>query len=83
MIKAFFYFLSETWRVNKKLPIILFFSRVVMTILSSSILILPKFVIDAIFVQENTAQAIFWIGVVLISQLLLTILNKFWNGLNM
>ena len=76
MIKAFFYFLSETWKVNKKLPIILFFSRVIMAILGASILILPKFVIDAIFVQENTAQAIFWIAVVLISQLLLTIFKQ-------
>ena len=65
MFKAFFYFLKECWYLNWKFPLFLFLSEVLLAAYTITHAILPKFVIEAIFIQKNQQNAVIWIITVL------------------
>lgn len=82
MFKAFFYFLRECWSLNWKFPMVLLMNELVAAALSVSLAVLPKFVIDAIFVQQNRQQSLIWIAIVLGSQFVLYMLRQIFFRLD-
>lgn len=76
MFKAFFYFFKECWQLNWKFNMVLLLNELLGAILSISLVVLPKFVIDAIFVQQNREQSLMWIAIVLASQFVLYMLKQ-------
>ncbi|WP_024469708.1 ABC transporter ATP-binding protein [Treponema pedis] len=65
MFKAFFYFLKECWHLNWKFPLFLFLTEISLAAYHVTHAVLPKFIIEAIFIQKNRHGAIIWIIVVL------------------
>ena len=61
MFKGFFYFLAECWKVNWKFPVLIFFEKLLEGIQIIFFAVIPKFIIDAIFVEQNHDKGLFYI----------------------
>ena len=78
MFKAFFYFLGECWKLNWKYPTVLFLKNVTQAVITVCLALLPKFIVDAIFIAQNREQAIFWIVFLIGAEFILFMGLQLW-----
>ncbi len=78
MFKAFFYFFRECWKLNWKFPFCFIMSELVLAVFTIGNSVLPKFVIDAIFIEANRNQAVTAIVVYILFSLLILLARQFF-----
>lgn len=61
MFNGAIYFLKLCWKFDKKYILLLITKNILNTLLTLSLILLPKFIIDALFVKTNFELAIFFI----------------------
>lgn len=81
MIKAFWFFFLECWKLNWKFPFFLMINEIILASIYVANAMLPKFIIEALFIQKSKILSILWIVTVISVVFILTLLRNFLYGI--